>query len=272
MKTFFLILCLIFSTAISFSQADDYSRTLFEKSDKQLNETYQKLLFIKQSDTVFIKNLKASQRIWIQFRDAQLKLKYPDHASFEKKGPIPIREAMYLVQLTDERTKELLERLKTSMSELEDDVRYSRNDSLKVYVSDLTIIYSADLAGGVGIDRPYWTDELILCGKKYKKGIIMHPKNGGTIGFAEFRLPKKGGRLVGLAGWAEATGATSRGKMRFRIFVDGELLYGRELIGMECQRIDLDLGPAKVLRIETDDGGDGYYSDHMAFGDLRILY
>jgi hypothetical protein len=60
--------------------------------------------------------------------------------------------------------------------------------------------------------------------------------------------------------------------MRFRVLVDGELLCGNEINGTECQALDLDLRSGRVLRIETDDGGDGYTADHMAFGDLRIAY
>jgi len=141
-----------------------------------------------------------------------------------------------------------------------------------VYVSDLKIIHSADIHGGIGLDRPYWTDKLIIDGKEYRKGVVIHPEDGGIIAFVEFLLPKRGGRLVGVAGWAEQEGTVHSGKMRFRFFVDGKLLYGSELSGKESQDVDLDLGLGSVLRIETDDGNDRYYADHMAFGDLRIIY
>lgn len=141
-----------------------------------------------------------------------------------------------------------------------------------VYVSDLKIIHSGDVNGGVGIDKPYWEDKLVICSINYQKGLVIHPKDGGKIAFAEFLLPRKGGRLLGLAGCAEETGGTYIHKMRFRIFVDGDFLYGRELYGDDCQKLDLDLGFGRVLRIETDDGHDGNYYDHMAFGDLKIKY
>jgi hypothetical protein len=140
------------------------------------------------------------------------------------------------------------------------------------YISDLKILRSGDVHGGIGKDRPYWTDKLIICGKEFKKGVVIHPEDGGKIAFVEYRLPKRRGRLLGVAGWAEQEGAVHSGKMRFRFFVDGELLYGNELNGKECQRVNLDLGSGRVLRIETDDGGDGNNADHMAFGDLRIRY
>jgi uncharacterized protein YecT (DUF1311 family) len=244
---------------MSLAQTYEDGRVIFDKSDKKLNDAYQKLLLAKRSDKIFIRNLKASERIWIQFRDAQFSLKYPKHASVEKRDSLPMNQAIYLAQLTEDQTKVLLELLRTSTSE-------------EVYVSDLKIIHSGDVHGGIGIDRPYWGDELKICGITYKKGLIIHPEDGGIIAYAEFLLPKKGGRLLGVAGWAEQEGVVHSGKMRFRIFVDEELLYGNELKGKECQRVNLELGLGKILRIETDDGDDGYIADHMAFGDLQIVY
>ena len=146
------------------------------------------------------------------------------------------------------------------------------NSSEVVYVSDLKIIHSANVHGGIGIDKPYWMEKLIICGESFTKGLVVHPKDGRRIAYVEFILPRDGGRLLGLAGCAEETGGEYAHKMRFRIFIDGDLLYEKEIDGNECQNLNLDLNQGTVLRIETDDGGDGNYYDHMAFGDLRISY
>ena len=259
MKSIFFILSLCLSITVSLAQRHEDGRAIFDKSDKKLNYTYQKLLRKKRADKVFVKNLKAFERTWIQFRDAQFFLKYPDHAPVGGRDFLPTNQAMYLAQLTENQTKMLFELLRTSTGE-------------EVYISDLEIIRSGDVHGGVGIDSPYWGGGLKICGITYKKGLLIHPEDGGIIAYAEFQLPKTGGRLLGVAGWAEQVRAVHQGKMRFRILVDGELLYGNELNGKECQGINLDLGSGKVLRIETDDGGDSYIADHMAFGDLRIIY
>ena len=140
------------------------------------------------------------------------------------------------------------------------------------YISDLNISHLGDIHGGIGLDKPYWSDQLILCGIQYKKGVVIHPEDGGIIAFAEFQIPKKNGHLMGMAGWAEQINVTHKGKMRFRFFADNVLLYEGEISGNNCQEINLDLGNASVLRIETDDGDDRYWADHMAFGDLRIVY
>lgn len=44
--------------------------TEYNKSDQELNEIYKTILSIYKTDTLFIKNLKKSQRMWIQFRES----------------------------------------------------------------------------------------------------------------------------------------------------------------------------------------------------------
>jgi uncharacterized protein YecT (DUF1311 family) len=50
----------------------------YKKADKELNNTYKQILKEYAADSVFIKNLKVSQNIWVKFRDAEVKMKYPD--------------------------------------------------------------------------------------------------------------------------------------------------------------------------------------------------
>jgi uncharacterized protein YecT (DUF1311 family) len=260
MKIILLTFCLLLPVIKSYSQTKEYSRTYFDHSDKKLNEVYQELIDENSSDDIFIKNLKASQKAWIQFREAQFKLVYPDQTSVENSDALSNNELLYLAHLTDDRTRELLDLPQNFASK-------------KIYVSDLDIIRSGHIHGGLGVDEPYWDSELVICGRRYIKGIVMHPENNRMDAFAEFLIPKKGGRLLGIAGWAEGGGAVYyKGKMRFRIFVDDKLLYGNEINGKECRGVDLDLGAGTVLRIETDEGSDNNYNDHMAFGDLRIEY
>lgn len=260
MKRTLIILSLILPVSLLYPQTNKDGRNYFKKSDKKLNEVYQNLISENKQDNVFIQNLRVSQRAWLQFRNAQLTLTYPEHASIQNMDSLSGNELTYLAHLTEERTKVLLELLKPSTDKM-------------VYVSDLEVLRSGNVHGGLGLDKPYWADNIVICGKKYKKGVVIHPKDDGSIAYAEFLIPKKGGRLLGVAGYAEGGGYVAyHGKMRYRILVDGELLYGNELTGKECRGVDLNLGSGKVLRIESDDGMDGNYSDHMAFGNLRIEY
>ena len=77
------------------------------KADKQLNSIYQKILKEYKEDSAFIKNLKASQKIWIQFRDAEMKTKYPDRTPGAYGSVQPMCWSIYLTGLTEERSTTL---------------------------------------------------------------------------------------------------------------------------------------------------------------------
>jgi len=79
----------------------------FQAADKQLNSFYQEILSDYADDEVFIASLKEAQRCWITFRDAQLKMKYPDREPGYYGSILPSCQAMYLAELTQERIKAL---------------------------------------------------------------------------------------------------------------------------------------------------------------------
>ena len=81
----------------------------YEKANNELNKIYQEILEKYKSDTIFIKNLKISQRIWISFRDAEVAMKYPDYGPYWYGSMHPICVEGYLEELTKERIKELKE-------------------------------------------------------------------------------------------------------------------------------------------------------------------
>ena len=84
MKIIFTAFCLIISTlAFSQTQSEMNSEAInnYNKSDKKLNQIYQQILREYKSDLIFIANFKNAQRIWIQFRDAEMKAKFPDNSS-----------------------------------------------------------------------------------------------------------------------------------------------------------------------------------------------
>ena len=81
--------------------------TAYEESDKRLNEVYQLILSEYKLDTAFINSLKKSQRIWIQFRDAELEMKYPNYKDRNYGSVYPTCRAFYLKELTDKRIETL---------------------------------------------------------------------------------------------------------------------------------------------------------------------
>jgi len=79
----------------------------FKGADKQLNSVYQEILSDYADDEVFIASLKEAQRCWIAFRDAQLKMKFPDREPGYYGSILPLCEMMYLTELTQDRIKAL---------------------------------------------------------------------------------------------------------------------------------------------------------------------
>ena len=96
-------------TVFSQTQADmnNEASESYKRADKDLNDTYRKVLQEYKSDTTFLENLKASQRIWVAFRDAELKVKYPETKSGYYGSVFPMCTSIYLEKLTQERNMTL---------------------------------------------------------------------------------------------------------------------------------------------------------------------
>lgn len=108
-----LLLLTIFLLSANFSFAQTQAEMNhdayvdYQKADKELNSVYQKILNEYKTDTVFIKNLKRSQKIWIQFRDAEMIARYPDRETGYYGSIQPVCWNMHLTELTEDRTKKL---------------------------------------------------------------------------------------------------------------------------------------------------------------------
>ena len=106
-KFIFTALCLT-SSFFCFSQTQlDMNTQAFnnyKKADTKLNQVYSQILKEYKSDIVFITNLKNSQRLWIQFRDAEMKAKYPDREEGYYGSIFPLCWNLYIKELTEERT------------------------------------------------------------------------------------------------------------------------------------------------------------------------
>jgi uncharacterized protein YecT (DUF1311 family) len=77
------------------------------KANEELNLVYKQILKAYKTDAVFIKNLKTAQRIWVQFRDAELMARFPDREPGYYGSIHPMCKSMYLKELTEERTAKL---------------------------------------------------------------------------------------------------------------------------------------------------------------------
>lgn len=110
MKSLFIFLLLMTGSMAAFSQSQSelnkQAGQEYKDADKKLNEIYQLILKEYAPNKTFVKNLKEAQRIWIQFRDAQVSVMYPGSA--KSYGSVfPMCKANYLAELTHQRTDAL---------------------------------------------------------------------------------------------------------------------------------------------------------------------
>jgi uncharacterized protein YecT (DUF1311 family) len=112
MKTILLLLaCSLFSIR-SFGQSQGQlnqdADAAYRKADQELNRVYQQIFKEYRTKTVFLQSLKAAQQRWIQFRDAEMKARYPAaNAQFEYGSFFPVCYSNGMEELTKARTKQL---------------------------------------------------------------------------------------------------------------------------------------------------------------------
>ena len=98
-----------FLTTLCFAQSQGEMNADADKkyqvADKKLNTVYQKILADYKADTAFIKNFKIAQRLWVQYRDAEMKAIFPDREAGYYGSVQPMCWSVYLTSLTEERTK-----------------------------------------------------------------------------------------------------------------------------------------------------------------------
>ena len=101
-----LSVIIIFITSLNtlFAQND---ANQYVKAEKEINSVYQKILKEYSYDKEFIKNLKASQRLWIQFRDAEIKARFPNQTPGYYGSVYTSCVSGLKTQLTNERIKTL---------------------------------------------------------------------------------------------------------------------------------------------------------------------
>ncbi|MCF0055336.1 lysozyme inhibitor LprI family protein [Dyadobacter sp. CY356] len=101
-----LSVIIIFTTSLNTVFAQDESNQ-YAKAEKEINAVYQKVLIEYRSNKEFVKNLKMAQRLWIQFRDAEIKARYPNRAPGYYGSVYASCIFSLKTQLTNERIKTL---------------------------------------------------------------------------------------------------------------------------------------------------------------------
>jgi uncharacterized protein YecT (DUF1311 family) len=112
MKAFLLLLaCTLFSInsfGQSQAQMNQEADAAYRKADQELNRVYQQILKEYRTQTAFLQSLKTAQKLWVQFRDAEMKARYPATNSLVEYGSFfPVCYSNGLEELTKTRTKQL---------------------------------------------------------------------------------------------------------------------------------------------------------------------
>jgi len=82
----------------------------YHKSDAELNRVYQQLLAANQESPLKVEKLKAAQRAWISFRDAQMEAFYPTTGEDPRLTYGSVYQMCYCMAqqtLTEDRTQQL---------------------------------------------------------------------------------------------------------------------------------------------------------------------
>jgi uncharacterized protein YecT (DUF1311 family) len=112
MKTLIAISFILISN-ISFSQSQTEMNLSAEDkfiiNDRKLNEIYNQILTEYSDNKQFIKNLKASERLWVKFRDAEMLMRYPEGDSIRNGSVFNLCYFHYITELTESRIQTLQE-------------------------------------------------------------------------------------------------------------------------------------------------------------------
>ncbi len=106
-KLFFYLILLITDNSYGqkHSELNANASKQYKSADSSMNGVYKQILKVYSTDATFIKNLKTAQNLWIKFRDAELKMKYPDNYS---NGSVqPMCSSIYLTDMTNDRIRTL---------------------------------------------------------------------------------------------------------------------------------------------------------------------
>jgi uncharacterized protein YecT (DUF1311 family) len=90
-----------------------------EAADDELNAAYRAVIACGKNDPTFIGNLKAAQRLWIQFRDAELQARFPVP---EGENERVLYGSMYPMELLGEKEKLARERTRQLHAFIDDPV------------------------------------------------------------------------------------------------------------------------------------------------------
>jgi uncharacterized protein YecT (DUF1311 family) len=108
------ILCIItfvfcqFTFGQSQTEMNQEAYAHYKEKDAELNLVYNKILKEYGNEKDFVINLKKAQNIWIQFRDAEMAMRFPKEDKGLHYGSVyPMCRSYILAEMTEQRTNKL---------------------------------------------------------------------------------------------------------------------------------------------------------------------
>ena len=103
-----VVLLCISSLAQTQAEMNQGSCSKYKDADAEMNKLYKQILNEYKSKPIFIQKLKAAQRAWLRFRDAQLDSLYPAPNKATEYGSVySMCRCMVLEELTNQRKEQL---------------------------------------------------------------------------------------------------------------------------------------------------------------------
>src|SRR5687767_11940624 len=85
-----------FEKATTQLESNDCAARQYQEADAELNRVYKAILEKHKEDKLFVEKLRAAQRAWLTYRDAEIEAKYPHAGEAHYYGSIfPMCDSLY---------------------------------------------------------------------------------------------------------------------------------------------------------------------------------
>ena len=97
-----------FEKAVTQLDSNECAAKEYQEADAELNRVYKAILEKYKKDPLFLGKLRAAQRAWLAYRDAEIEAKYPHAEEPRYYGSIfPMCDALFKAELTKDRVEKL---------------------------------------------------------------------------------------------------------------------------------------------------------------------
>ncbi|MBF0609705.1 MAG: NPCBM/NEW2 domain-containing protein [Magnetococcales bacterium] len=162
------------------------------------------------------------------------------------------------------------------------------NDVIRYLSDERPTTIPIPIHGNLGIDKPYWASSIVIAGKTYQKGLVMHPKEFTKVKSHSVEvvydlklLEQKHGvkfkKFRSTIGLAEPNDCSSSdGNVNFIVKLDDKEVYNSRIINNGPVRhgiyldVNVPIEKAQNLQLIVDDANGSIGCDHATWADARL--